>query len=221
MAREGLKLKIALLSMMLLLFAGAAKAQVLNGSLTGNVTDVSNAPVPGAKIEAANVGTGIATPTVTDVRGVYLINDLQPGIYRVTISAQGFATVVQENVRVDANTERRADVQLQLAHVSHQITVTVAAEALQTDRTDVKSELGTTQVASLRLGSDQNFQTLYVLVPGAAPPFTSHSFAGNPTQSLALHISGGSDTANISLIDGSIDTNFWEQNLIAYVPPEE
>ena len=221
MAREGMKLRAVLLSMVLLLFAGAAKAQVLYGSLTGNVTDASSAPIPGAKIEAANVGTGIATQAVTDVRGVYLINELQPGIYRVAISAGGFATVVQENVRVDANTERRADVQLQVARVNQQITVTAAAEALQTDRTDVKSQLGTTQVTSLPLGNDRNFQTLYVLVPGAAPPFTSHSFAGNPTQSLALHISGGSDTANITLIDGSIDTNYWEQNLIAYVPPEE
>ena len=63
-------------------------AQVLYGSLTGNVSDVSNAPIPGAKIEAANVGTGIATEGVTDTRGVYLINNLQPGVYRVTIAAR-------------------------------------------------------------------------------------------------------------------------------------
>jgi len=118
-----------------------AQAQVLYGSITGNVTDASNAPIPGAKIEALNVGTGIVTGGVTGVRGVYLINDLQPGMYPVTISAQGFATVVQENVQVDVNTERRMDVQLQLAQVKQQVTVTTTSEALQTDRTDVKSVL--------------------------------------------------------------------------------
>lgn len=221
MTREDMKLKVALLSIVLLLFAGAAKAQVLYGSLTGNVTDASNAPIPGAKIEAANVGTGIATQAVTDVRGVYLMTNLQPGTYRVTISSGGFATLVQENVRVDANTERRTDVQLQVARVSQQITVTAPVEALQTDRSDVKSQLNSTQVTSLPLGNDRNFQVLYVLVPGAAPPFASHSYAGNPTQSLAMYVNGGSDTSNITLIDGSIDSNYWEQNLIAYVPPTE
>jgi len=199
----------------------AGRAQVLYGSLTGNVSDASGAAIPGAKIEATNVGTGIATQGVTDTRGVFLINELLPGAYRVTISAQGFATVVQENVRVDANTERRADILMRVAPVTQRIEVNAAVEALQTDRTDVKSEVGSVEVTSLPLGNDRNFQALYVLVPGAAPPFASHSFAGNPTQSLAMYVSGGLDTSNITLIDGSIDTNFWEQNLIAYVPPSE
>src|SRR5947209_5698172 len=67
-------------------------AQVLYGSLTGNVIDASSAPIPGAKVDVANVETGISTQAVTDVRGVYLTSYLQPGTYRVTISAQGFAT---------------------------------------------------------------------------------------------------------------------------------
>ena len=216
-----MKFKIALLSMALLLFAGGAKAQILYGSLTGNVTDATNAPIAGAKVEALNVDTGIMKSAVSDVRGIYLINDLQPGTYRVTISAQGFATVIQENVIVEANTERRADTQLSVAAMNQKITVTAALEALQTDRTDVNSEMSATVVQSLPLGNDRNFQSIYVTVPTAAAPFASHSFAGNPTQSLALHVSGGLDTSNITLIDGSIDTNFWEQNLIAYVPPEE
>jgi hypothetical protein len=216
-----MKFKATLLSMALLLFAGAAKGQILYGSLTGNVTDASNAPIAGAKAEALNVGTGIMKSEVSDVRGIYIINELQPGTYRVTISAQGFATVIQEGVIVEANTERRVDTQLSVAAMNQKITVTAAMEALQTDRTDVKNELNSTQLTSLPLGNDRNFQASILLVPGAAPPFASHSYAGNPTQSLAMYVSGGLDTSNITLIDGSIDTNFWEQNLIAYVPPSE
>jgi hypothetical protein len=221
MVEREMKLKVILLGMVILLFAGAAKGQILYGSLTGNVTDASNAPIPGAKIEALNVGTGISAQGVSDVRGIYLINDLQPGTYRVTISAGGFATVVEGNVIVEANTERRVDMQLKVASMNQKIEVTAALEALQTDRTDVKSELNSTQLTSLPLGNDRNFQSSFVLIPGAAPPVASHSFAGNPTQSLAMYVSGGLDTSNITLIDGSIDTNYWEQNLIAYVPPSE
>ena len=221
MAREKMKVTAALLMMAIFLLAGAAKAQTLYGSLTGNITDASGAPVPGAKIDALNVGTGATTEGVSDAAGFFLISNLQPGVYLVTITAGGFAKVIQENVGVEANNVRRADITLQVAKVSSTVTVTAAAEVLQTDRTDVKNNLTATQLTSLPLGNDRNFQSAYVLVPGAAPPFASHSYAGNPTQSLAMYVSGGSDVSNITLIDGSIDTNYWEQNLIAYVPPSE
>jgi hypothetical protein len=196
-------------------------AQVLYGSLTGNIADASNAPLPGAKIAVANVETGITTQYVTDIRGVYLASDLQPGVYRVTISAQGFATVVQENVRVDANSERRVDISLRLAQVNEQITVNAAAEALQTDRSDVRSQLASTQISALPMGIDRNFQTLFVLVPGVQPPYPSHSFAGNPTGSLAMNVSGQGESTNSTMIDGVPDPNYWEENILAYVPPAE
>src|SRR5262245_24125304 len=62
-----------------------AAAQVLYGSLTGNVTDQSGAAIPGAKVEARNVATGVAKTLTTDANGGYLFNDLQPGLYRITI----------------------------------------------------------------------------------------------------------------------------------------
>src|SRR5208283_187655 len=56
-------------------FPLTAPAQVLYGSLTGNVTDSSGAAVPNAKVDATNVSTGIGKQATTDVRGVFLIQD--------------------------------------------------------------------------------------------------------------------------------------------------
>lgn len=196
-------------------------AQVLYGSLTGNVTDPSGAAVPGAKVEAINIGTGTAKSAITDTRGIFLISVLQPGVYRIAISAQGFATAERVDVRVNANTEPRVNVQLQLAQANQRITVTSGASILQTDRSDVKSELSQAQVASLPLGTDRNFQTLYRLIPGSSPPVAAHSFAANPTGALGMNVNGGSDTSNWTLIDGTADPNYWELNIIAYVPPAE
>ena len=77
----------------------SAHAQVLYGSLTGNVTDASGAAVPGVKVEVLNTATGVSRQGVTDERGTYLFSDLQPGTYKVTIAAPAFATRVFENVR--------------------------------------------------------------------------------------------------------------------------
>ena len=149
------------------------------------------------------------------------MTDLQLGVYKVTISAAAFGTVLQENVRVEGNTIRRLDVQLQLAQVSQSVTVDASALALQTDRSDVNTQIRETQVANLPLGADRNFQTLLKLVPGSTPPGPSHSKAGNPTGSLASNVNGGSNTVNMTRIDGTSDPNFWEMDIIAYVPPAE
>ena len=150
-----------------------------------------------------------------------MLSDLQAGIYRVTISAASFATLVEENVRLDANSIRRADAQLQLAQVSQSVTVNAAAAALQTDRADVSTQIGSGMVVNLPLGANRNFETLYKLVPGASPPIPAHSAAGNPSGALAKNVNGASDTANSTQIDGTADPIFWELDIIAYVPPAE
>jgi hypothetical protein len=209
------------LSLLLVLSAAPIQAQVLYGSLTGHVADATGADLPRAKVEALNVATGASKQAVTDDRGTYSINDLQAGTYRVTISAPSFSPVVEENVALDANIVRRMDVQLQVGQVTQSVTVDASAAILQTDRADVNTQLGESQVSNLPLGANRNFQTLYKLVPGSSPPIPSHSSAGNPTGALATNVNGGADTANSTRIDGTAHPNFWEGNIIAYVPPAE
>src|SRR3954454_22352777 len=84
-------------------FVNSAPAQVLYGSLTGNVTDASGAAIPGVKVEAVNGATGAAKQSVTDEHGTYLFSDLQPGTYKVTIAAPAFSTRIFEGVTVSLN----------------------------------------------------------------------------------------------------------------------
>src|SRR5215510_3645220 len=97
------KITCAVLLLALSVFPGFARAQVLYGSLTGNVTDPSKAAVPGAQIEALNIGTGVSRTTTTDEGGVYRFEELQPGTYKVTITATNFGPKAIEKIRVDAN----------------------------------------------------------------------------------------------------------------------
>src|ERR1700738_2283662 len=88
----------------LLCFSSESPAQVLYGSLTGSVTDASDAGIPNAAIDVSSVGTGAVKHTTTDGRGVYLLNDLQPGAYSIKISAASFRAIEEQGVMVNANT---------------------------------------------------------------------------------------------------------------------
>lgn len=218
MTRVGI---LALAAAAMTVVAPALQAQVLYGTLTGNVTDASGAAVPNAKIEAVNTGTGVSKQAATDDRGAYTINDLQPGTYRVTITAPSFGRVVQEGVTLDANTVRRADATLTVSQLSESVTVDASVMTLQTDRADVNSQLPQAQVSNLPLTGSRNFQNLFKLVPGFSPPAASHSEAGNPQGALATNVNGASYNNNATRLDGALDTYPWLPEIVAYVPPAE
>src|SRR5215210_7335223 len=136
-----------ILSVTSLTLPGAARAQVLYGSLTGNVTDSAGAAVPGATVTAVNAGTNVSKETTTNEDGIYQFSDLLPGVYKVTITGNGFTTTVSEGVNIEVNNVRRLDVTLQPGGVRDTVTVNAdTLAALQTDRADVNVTQSARQV---------------------------------------------------------------------------
>jgi carboxypeptidase family protein/TonB-dependent receptor-like protein len=198
-------------------------AQVLYGSLTGNVTDSSGAAVAGAKVEALNIGTGVSASVVIDERGGYTFSSLQAGLYRVTVTAAGFKTLVQENVRIEVNTARRLDAQLQVGEVTAVVQVAATADALQTERADVNFVQTARQVNDLPLTGSvgRNYQSLTALVPGAVGMGEQNSAAGSPQRSISFNVNGVSRLQNGTRIDGSSVAYPWLPTNTAYVPTAE
>lgn len=196
---------------------------MLYGSLTGNITDPSGAPVPGAKVEALNVSTGVAQQTTTQSDGIYRFVELLPGTYKVRVSAPGFATVVADNVRVEVNSLKRVDAQLNVAQVQQRVTVTSELPLLETDRSDVHSNLTAAEVQNLPAISSEgsSFQALYKVIPGFTPPMESNSAGGNPQRAMTSNVNGQSTQGNNTTIDGVADAYPWLPNNIAYVPPTD
>src|SRR5271168_3679611 len=77
-----------------------AQAQLLQGSITGNVTDASQAAVAGAKVVATEQTTNFSRDTTTNAAGVYNLPTMPPGSYTVTVTAPSFQTSAVTGVRV-------------------------------------------------------------------------------------------------------------------------
>ena len=224
-SRERERIPVALIGIIGLLFvfsiAPLEAAQVLYGSLTGNVTDASHAVLPGAHIEALNVNTGVARQVAADTKGVYLFPELLPGTYKVTVSASGFTTVETDNVRIDANTEARVDAQLAVAKQVQAIEVTGAPPALQTDRADLHTDVQSSTLGDIPLTSSagRSFQSIYKIIPGFGLTQEANSAGGNPQRATTTNVNGGSTQDNATRIDGVLDTYIWLPANVAYVPP--
>src|SRR5215471_6489513 len=198
-------------------------AQVLYGSLTGNITDASGAAVPGVKVEALNIATGTAKEGATDERGVYLFSDLLPGTYKVTISAPAFSTRVFENAVVSLNNVLRLDASLSVSQVVESVMVSAGAAMLQTDRADINNQIRSSQITDLPLINSQgrNFQELYKVLPGFTPPVEAHSDSGNPQRSMVTQANGMPQSSNNTKLDGATISHPWLPRLVAYLPPVE
>jgi hypothetical protein len=199
-------------------------AQVLYGSLGGNVSDPKEAVIPGAKVEVSNVNTGVTRTVVTDDRGSFLLNDLQPGVYKVVISVNGFKTLLKDNIQVNANTVARFDAQLETGEVKETITINAdSSELLQTDRADVSTTQSARQVNNLPLtgSAGRNYQSLMQIVPGSVMQGEQNSAAGSPQRSISFNVNGVSRLQNNTRIDGASVVYPWLPTNTAYVPTAE
>lgn len=214
---------VLLIALLAVALCGVSQAQVLYGTLTGNVTDQTGAVLPNAQVEARNMATGATRQGTTDASGIYRFAALLPGTYKVTVAATGFASAVTDNVQVVANNVVRVDAQLKVAAQAQQVTVTGEASVLQTDRADVHTDLTARQIENLPTMSTQgrNFQSLLRIIPGVGLTSETNSLAGNPQRAIYANVNGQSSQTNNTRIDGAQDAYIWLPRNVAYVPPAD
>ncbi|SPF33540.1 conserved exported hypothetical protein [Candidatus Sulfopaludibacter sp. SbA4] len=119
------------------LLIGAASAQKSTGEIKGTVMDPGNAFVPKAAVSAKDTSTGLSFNTVSGGDGAYLVPNLLPGNYSVTVTAPGFQTSVVDKVTVETGRTTDLPIRLTVGTVSQTVEVTSAAAALETTSNQV------------------------------------------------------------------------------------
>lgn len=191
----------ALTLLTLVLCATPILAQTFRGTILGTVTDAQGAVVPGAKVTAHNINTGLERVTETSADGSYAISELPVGTYTVTVTQSGFQTAVTTKVPVDVAGSKRVDVLLKTGEVA--TTVEVSAETLPQIETTTDT-LGTTftseQAKDIPLNG-RDFQKMIFLSPGVAG--SPDEITDSPGSYGIFSMNGARGRSNNFLLDGT------------------
>lgn len=161
--------RLAACVVLLAAFHQGSFAQVLFGSIVGNVTDASGAAITAAMVKITEVSTNESRSVETNDAGIYNVATVTAGTYRIEIAKPGFTSFTASNVVVNQNNVVRVDAQLKVGEQSQRIEMTSVADALETDRADVHAEVGTQALENLPQPT-RAYEGLLQLVPGATPP---------------------------------------------------
>ncbi|HLH36890.1 MAG TPA: carboxypeptidase-like regulatory domain-containing protein [Alloacidobacterium sp.] len=188
----------------------AAAAYGQTARFGGQVTDQQGAAIPNAEVHVLNLDTSARTDTKTDATGNYVVPYLPAGRYRVEVSAQGFNTVVSDNVSLTMGQAHILDIQLGVASAETNVTVEggAASSAVQvnTENAEVSGTITGKEVQAIQLNG-RNFTQLIALVPGVSNQTQQDEARVGAVGSVAYSVNGGRTEYNSFNVDGSETMN--------------
>lgn len=115
----------------------AAYGQGTSATLTGVVTDASQARLAEVKLQLTNEDTGVVTAGVSSPEGEFTFPLLIPGPYRLVASAPGFQTLTRSNIVLELGRVSRVDLTMQVGQVTDSIEVSSSAPLLESETSTV------------------------------------------------------------------------------------
>jgi hypothetical protein len=177
--------------LLLLLSAFSLSAQIITGEITGTVTDPSGAALPKATVTATCPTTNASRTATTSDAGSYVLSNLPPCSYSLSVSAQGFKTSLS-SADVAVGITIKKDFALQVGTRNEIVEVEAASPLVDTSP-------GVNNVVDLKSILDlptegRDFKSILALTPGV-----QRSPGGG---FLDVSIGGQRTTTNNYLIDG-------------------
>src|SRR5215470_1810682 len=137
------------LSLVALLAASSLYAQYATGRITGRVTDSSGAIVPNVSVKTINLQTNVETTTKTTSEGVFDLQNLIPGQYRLEAQAPGFKNFSQGPLELRVGDNLNIAVALQVGSQAESVTVTAEAPLLESASAAVGQVIDSKRIADL------------------------------------------------------------------------
>src|SRR5256885_11647907 len=148
-----------------LLLSGVLLAQSDLGTISGYVKDQSGATVANAKVTIQN-DRGVTRQATTNESGYYVISNVPPGRYTLSVENTGFQKYQSTDNKLDPNASLAIDATLTVGSANQTVEVSASTVQLQTESASVQKLVTREQIDSLELNG-RNPIGLASLVPGA------------------------------------------------------
>jgi hypothetical protein len=153
-----------------------SQGQTTNGLITGSVTDATGGTLPGTVVTVTNPATGVVRTATSNDSGTYVVPQLAPGNYDISVEKQGFAIEKRPGVQLEVNQSVTLDFKLGIASAAQTVEVTGVAPSLNTTSSTLTDVIGHQETVDLPLNG-REFTQLTLLTPGAAPITTGQQAA--------------------------------------------
>jgi hypothetical protein len=117
---------------LLILTSEPASAQIASSVLNGTVMDESGAVMPNAKVTISSPTTGFVRSVVTNSIGSYSIRDLTPGVYSISVEADGFRKDLIPGLTLYVGQTSTQDFRLQPGTMKQEVSVSAQSTLLNT-----------------------------------------------------------------------------------------
>jgi Carboxypeptidase regulatory-like domain len=187
-----------------LVIALAARAQIVGGTISGTVHDVSGASVAGATVTVRQTETGAARILTTDSEGRFIAPSVPVGPYTVSVADESFESQQQNGLTLAVGQSLQVNFVLGLATVQQQVLVDAAESSVNTTTQQSSGLVDERQVKELPLNG-RSYDELITLNP-ATINYTNERSGGTGTSNSSVGnmfaVSGRRPQDNVFLLNG-------------------
>jgi hypothetical protein len=189
------------------------RGQANSGEITGIVRDAQGGTLPGARVVAEHVDSGVRVEHVTDEGGRYHLVSLRVGMYVISVELDGFRRYVRSGVIVQLGQTLGLDFTLEVGGVVEEIRVTAETPLIQLGNAEISDVIENEQVVQLPLNG-RNFLALAQLSDAVViPPGGTRGEALQQAGPLP-NVGGQRSGHNIYMLDGVKVTDELFNNLV-------
>ena len=181
--------------------APAVWAQSDTSQILGFIRDSAGGTIPNARVSSTSEGTGLERQATTNQEGYFILTNLPPGYYTVSVEATGFKKYVRRTNKLDAALPLSLDITLDVGAVTESVEVVASVATVQADSATVGKIIESTQIENMALNG-RNPLLLAQLKPGVRSGSMNRFTFG--LDSAGLTINGARSQDFLITYDGAV-----------------